>query len=425
MLRICMIAYSEYVSDARIRREAESLAQRGDSVDLICLPHQRLVRRSVLRGVRILPVNMKRYRGSSTYRYLLSYLRFFSKAFVRVTLLHLRSRYDLVQVHTMPDFMVFAAVVPRFTGTGVLLDVHDLMPELYMSKFKLNRSHRLIRTITCIERASIGFAHRAIAVHSTHLEALVGHGNPLERFEVLLNTPDPSVFVPQESHGIRGGFKLVYHGTISRRHGLELALRAVALARNWRPELRFSIIGDGDDMDRLTQLATELDLDGSVEFTKRSVPVNELPGLLADADLGIVPLRKDGFTKYMLPVKLMEYVALGIPVIVTRTKTIEHYFRDSMVEYISGESVEELAQSIMSLAANPGRRADMAARACQFAKHYSWAKQKLEYYRLVDSIARRRNGARGPTCSNSGGTLRRADVGQRAGKQRSATSGGP
>ena len=381
-----MIAYSEYVSDARIRREAESLAQRGDQVDLICLPHQKAPKPTTLNGVRLYPLKFRRYRGSRNWRYVLSYLIFFCGAFLSVTWRHLRCRYDVVQVHTMPDFMVFAAMVPRLTGAGVILDVHDLMPELYMSKFSLGRDHPLIRAIAGVERASVAFAHRAISVHQTHLEALVGHGNPPQRFEVLLNTPDPAVFVSRHSRRSSSSFKIVYHGTISRRHGLELALRAASLARGKIKNLKLLIIGDGDDLDRVVHLAYELGLDGSVEFTRKSVPVNELPALLADADLGVVPLKKDSFTQYMLPVKLMEYVALGIPAIVTRTRTIEQYFDDNMVEYITGESADELARSIIELHDHSDRRTRMSASAGEFTKRYNWDKQKLVYYRLVDSL---------------------------------------
>lgn len=382
-----MVAYSEYVSDARIRREAESLAKRGDSVDIVCLPHEHGTTRTTLNGVHIIPLNIRRYRGSSSLRYLCSYFTFFWRALLCVSWRHLRLHYDLVQVHTMPDFMVFTAILPRLTGAGVLLDVHDLMPELYMSKFKLNREHRLIKAITTMERASVGFAHRAIAVHQPHLDALVAHGNSMDHFEILLNTPDPSVFGSRISRCAGNSFKLVYHGTISRRHGLEMALRATALARRYIPTIKFSIIGDGDDLDRLMNLAVDLGLDGSVEFSRGSVPVHELPDLLTDADLGIVPLKKDSFTQYMLPVKLMEYVALGIPAVVTRTGTIDHYFDDSMVEYISGESADELAETIVRLYRAPKRREEMARCADEFTKFNNWSKQKLVYYRLVDSLA--------------------------------------
>jgi glycosyltransferase involved in cell wall biosynthesis len=305
-----------------------------------------------------------------------------------VTVRHLRFRYDVVQVHTMPDFMVFSGFLPRLMGAGLILDVHDLMPELYMSKFGLGRDHWLIQMIMRMETASVAFADRAISVHKTHLEALISHGCPPKSFEILLNVPDPSVFGGQERKAEnRDRFKLVYHGTLSKRHGLELAVRAAAVAQKEIANLSLSIVGDGDDRERLERLAADLGLGNVVDFTKKAVPVTELPALLGDSSLGIVPFKNDSFTRYMLPVKLMEYVSLGIPVIVTRTRTIEEYFDDGMVEYISGESVEELVQSIIRLHDDPDRRARMACRAREFIVEHNWESQKVRYFDLVDSVA--------------------------------------
>lgn len=385
MARICMIAYSKYASDARIRREAEALTARGDEVDLICLPDEMLGTGNELNGVRLHPVNIKQYRGSKVWRYVLSYARFFCRSFLLVTMRHLRCRYDVIQVHTMPDLLVFAALVPRLMGARIILDIHDLMPELYMSKFNLSWDHWLIRALVCMEKISIAFAHRAIAVHQTHLEALAMHGNPVRKFEVLMNTPDPAVFFRRSRERQSKCFKLVYHGTISKRHGLELAILAAAIARSDVANLKLSIIGDGDDLQRLVDLVGNLKLERVVNFEK-GVPVNELPALLEDADLGIIPLKQDIFTQYMLPVKLMEYVALGIPVIVTRTKTITRYFDEDMVEYIGSESENEIAQRIVQLYRDPQRRVRMTIKADEFARRNNWKSQKLEYYNLVDSL---------------------------------------
>src|SRR5438477_7594002 len=190
MARICMVAFTYYASDPRVRREAEALAGRGDDVDCICLREPGQEKVGNLNGVRLFPLSIRRYRGASTIFYLTAYCLFFWSAFCELAVLHLKKRYDVVQVHTMPDFLVFVALIPKMLGAKVILDVHDLMPELYMSKFGVEETSWVIRFITWLERRSIAFAHRAIAVHNPHLEALIKHGNPKEKFDVLLNVPD-------------------------------------------------------------------------------------------------------------------------------------------------------------------------------------------------------------------------------------------
>src|SRR6185369_6944593 len=134
-----------------------------------------------------------------------------------------KKRYDIIHVHTMPDFLVFTAFIPKMLGAKVILDVHDLMPELYICKFKKPDNWK-IRFITWVERRSIAFADRALAVHIPHQNALIGHGNPRSKFSVLMNVPDPRIFeqkmdpAPRENNK----FRLIYHGTVARRHGLEI-----------------------------------------------------------------------------------------------------------------------------------------------------------------------------------------------------------
>ena len=109
-----MITFSEYACDGRVRREAESLAGRGDTVDCICVGS---VEARPVAGIRLFRVSPQRYRGANVFRLLPAYLRFFLYAFFKVSVLHFANRYDVVQVHTMPDFMVFAALIPKLTQT--------------------------------------------------------------------------------------------------------------------------------------------------------------------------------------------------------------------------------------------------------------------------------------------------------------------
>lgn len=387
MVRVCMVAYTNYQFDSRVRREAEALVQRGDTVDFICLEDESGKNPEYLNGVRLIKISSRRYRGSDAKMYLTSYLYFFLAVTFKLAVLQLKNSYQVIQVHTMPDFMVFVAVLPKLMGAKVLLDVHDLMPELYRSKFGFSETHFLIRFITWIERFSIGFADQAIAVHKPHLDALCRHGNPAGKFTLLLNLPDMKIFGNgvDELPKTKTSFDLIYHGTVSRRHGLEIAIQAVLALREKIKGLKLSIIGEGDDISRLTDMVNELDILEHVQIRK-GVPLDELVCQIRSADIGVIPLLYDDFTKYMLPVKLLEYVALNIPVICTRTETIETYFDNSMIQYFSSGSATELADDILFLYQNPDRRRELVANASKFNQTYNWEKQKRSYYHLVDSL---------------------------------------
>jgi glycosyltransferase involved in cell wall biosynthesis len=389
MARICMVAFTHYSTDARVRREAEALVDHGDAVDVICLKEKGRVETDMLNGVRLFQMPIGRYRGSSAVVYLYKYSLFFFAASFWLAYLHFKKRYQVIQVHTMPDSMVFVALIPRLFGAKVILDVHDLMPELYQSKFGLQESHWLIRFITWMERCSVGFAHRAIAVHKLHLDTLVRHGNPPEKFIILLNLPDPKIFSKRAKVSLEDGrgLRLIYHGMMARRNGLRVALRALSILKKEIKDLEFQIVGHGPDIIHLIELAEELGLADCVRISN-SLPIDEVVPIILEADIGVVPTLYDDFTKHMLPVKLLEYVALGVPVVSSRTETIEAYFDDSMVQYCEPGDAEDLAEKILDMYRNPDKRERLRANVDRFNRDYNWEQEKQRYYRLIDDLSR-------------------------------------
>lgn len=383
-----MVAYTYYPTDTRVRREAEALVDRGDTVDVISLGKKGKQKVQTLNEVRLIQLNVSRYRGSSAAMYIVNYLLFFIAASFWLAVLHFKNPYQIIQAHTMPDFMIFVAIIPKILGAKVVLDVHDLMPELYRSKFNLEETHWLIHFITWIERCSIGFAHKAIAVHKPHLDALIRHGNPEGKFIILLNLPDSKYFTNRTRLCSKNDsvFKLIYHGMVSRRHGLQVVLQAMSCLKEEIEGLKFQIIGEGDGVAYLTHLVEELDLTDKVNFSKGFVPLEELVPIILEADIGVVPILYDDFTRFMLPVKLLEYVAIGKPVICSRTETIQAYFDDSMVQFFSAGNDSELADNIRVLYRNPARREQLRRNSDKFNREYSWVQQKQLYYRLIDSL---------------------------------------
>jgi len=383
-----MLAFTHYLTDARVRREAEALAARGDEVDLVCCRSKTLATKCIHNGVRLYPLRGLKYRGGSTVAYLFSYFLFFVQSSFLIGYLHLRKRYDVIQIHTMPDFLVFAASVPKLLGAKIILDVHDLMPELYMTKFEADQNHTLIRFIRWVETRSIAFAHKAIAVNVPHRDILVEHGNPKDKFTILLNLPDPAIFDRSENAQRRsdGKFRLIFHGIIAKRQGLDIAIRAVGKARKDVPNMEFSIIGVGGDRDRLVGMVDEMGLSDCIRFSDGAIPLEEVPVRIKQADIGMVPILNDSFTRYGLPVKVLEYVGVGIPVISSRTPTLQFYFDETMLRYFEPGNETELAEHLVDLYRNPRKRKQLVSNANRFNEEFNWENQRIEYYSLVDSL---------------------------------------
>ena len=132
-----MIAYTEYLFDARVRREAETLDDTGQfHVTVLALKMTDRPRLFELENVKVEEVNVRKYGGRNKLRYVLSYICFIWLCFCKCTKKILKSEVDIVHVHNMPDILVFAAIIARFYDKKLILDIHDSMPETFASKFR-------------------------------------------------------------------------------------------------------------------------------------------------------------------------------------------------------------------------------------------------------------------------------------------------
>jgi glycosyltransferase involved in cell wall biosynthesis len=382
--RILFIAYSTYISDARVRRHAEALVQRGDAVDVICLaPDQAFDDR----GVRVIGLRMSRYRGARAAGYINGYLQFFIRASYHAARLSRSKGYDTVVVCTMPDAAVLCGLIPRLRGARLVLDIHDTMPELYQAKFSGWRGRIGARLLKIEERASAALAECVIAVHDLHAQRLIEAGIPKNKIRVIINSPDSALFTREGSPPEAApGFTLICHGTITRRLGLDVAIRAVASLRERIPGLRLQVFGIGDYVQSARALAASLNLDGQVRFENR-VPVEKLPPLLKQAQAGLVPNLANSATHLMLPAKLLEYAALGIPVIAPRLRTIEHYFGEDVFLFEPGEFAS-MAGAIERVYRDPELARRTAAAAGARMNHLAWNIQRKRLFDAVDSPSR-------------------------------------
>jgi glycosyltransferase involved in cell wall biosynthesis len=397
--RHCMVVHAYYpLAETRVQREAETLVRAGYDVDVLCLRDEGEPRRERTGGVEVHRLRVrvdKRGLGAQ----FLSYLRFFGLATCRVTRLHLRRPYRAVQVHNLPDFLVFCALVPKLRGVPVILDLHDLMPEFFAGRFGGSRP-TVERLVRWQERLACRFADHVITVSEHWRQALVARGVPPARCSVVMNLADEHIFHPPARpvppDGRIAAFHLLYHGTVTHRYGLDLAVRAVARLRDEIPGLRLTILGQGDQMADLAGLVRELGLEGHVDLNERLLPAEELPDLIAGADVGVVPYRDDVFTDGLVPTKLMEYAAMALPCAAARTTAIEATFGDSVAAYFTPGDDEALARTIRELWRDPGARARLAAGCRSFNRRHNWAREGGAYAALVADLPLRTPGAPSP-----------------------------
>jgi len=387
MARICIISHSHYPWDSRVSRETHALLQAGHQVDIICLQHDDQPFFEHAGSVSIYRFPISRLRGGFL-RYFFELMTFQIAATVLLAWLQVRRRYSMVETTSVPDWLVFAALPAKLFGARVLLDLHECMPEYGMTKWGVSPRHPLIRFLSVMERASIRFADFVTTCTEQMRERFVERGAPPEKIAVVLNSFDEERFDPDRYPRTRGDddrFVLVHHGTIEPNYGLDIVVRAVALLKDKTPGLRFEVYGGGTHLPAIEALARELGLEDRVHFYGWLLP-EELLRRLADADAGVVAVRRDAFRDITLCIKMFDLISMRKPVVISRTRAVEAYFGTDCFRLFESGNEEDLARAIYELYADPDLRRRLVQHATAVNEPYRWVHQARRYVEIAERL---------------------------------------
>jgi glycosyltransferase involved in cell wall biosynthesis len=393
-----MLTHSYYEEDPRVRREAEALVRSGRPVEVFSLRREGDPADGELEGVRLHRLDVQRHQGAGLGRYLAEYLSFFARAGFAATRAHRRSRYALVEVHTLPDFLVFAAMHFRLAGIPLVLNLHEAMPEFFRLRFPRASTPLVQKALAFQERAAISLADAVLTVNDALGQRLVSLGVPARKVTVVRNTPDLERFAAgrfgRRPFMADGTLRFVYAGALTPTYEVDVAIEGIARFSLTHPTVPVELdaYGRGDAMDAWIARAAHLNLADRVRFPGR-IPIEAVPAAIAAADIGLAPTRRTAFTDYSLSTKIFEYAAMGKPVIASRLPLVEEAFgADSIVTYEAGDA-RSFAEGIGRLVADPLEREARVARAAARVREMSWAQESRTYLGLIEGlIAARRTG---------------------------------
>jgi len=374
MSRVCIIRRAYYPAESHVRRNAESLVAAGYSVDLICLRNKDERAFEVVGGVNVHRVPLRAHRVG-IFSYLLEYLAFFLLAFVAATWLHCRNRFTIVEADSMPDFLIFAGLMPRLTGSRLILYLFESMPEIWAQKRNLPMTHRAIRFLQWQEKVSCAFAHAVICCHDMARDALVGMKIPASKITVILNVPDEDVFhrYGDGQTGKDGVFRLVQHGTMTENYGIQVVIEALSALDPSLP-VHYDVIGEGEYRPALEAMTRRLNVQGRVTF-HGFVTRERLLELLLQSTAGVVPM----LFEYQSPNKLFEFVALGKPVIASDRKTFKQHFDEGEILYFRTGDSKDLARAIEDAFHHPADLKARSGRASRWYEEYRWTNMQKRY----------------------------------------------
>jgi glycosyltransferase involved in cell wall biosynthesis len=386
-----MPVYTFYEGDNRVRRYAEALVKRGDTVDIIACGKPGQPFRDTLAGVTVFRIQTRVVDEKRKIDYFVKIISFFIRSSVFLTWRHLWKHYRLIHVHSVPDFEVFAAFTAKLAGAKLILDIHDIVPEFYAGKFNAGKNTILSKVLMLVEKLCCAFADHVIIANHIWQKTLISRSTKKEKCSVMLNYPDPSIFKGDFPRNRSDTFSMIYPGTLSKHQGLDVAIRALALVKETLGPFRFNIYGRGVEEQSLKDLSTSLHLETNILFNG-IYPLEAIAEKMALSDLGVVPKRADDFGNEAFSTKIFEFMALNVPVLISSTKVDRYYFDESVVMFFESGNERELSEKILFLAKSRKFREELAARASEFVKQYSWDVNKDDYFRIVDGLTANRGG---------------------------------
>jgi glycosyltransferase involved in cell wall biosynthesis len=381
-----MVAHAYFPLDPRVAREARAAQAAGWDVDVLAMRRDGEPSLEIVEGIRVrrLPITHNRGRGFG--RLLVEYCGFTAAATSVLALRAAVRRYNVVQIHNPPDFLILAAIIPKLLGARVLFDVHDLSPDMLDMRFRGRPWADVAeRAMRYVEHLATRLADAVITVHEPYRAELVHRGVESEKIVVVMNSVDEDL-LPDSTPAADAAFRIVYHGTVAPHYGVEILVEAAAIISARHTNVRVEIYGDGDAVDEVRAVARRRGVSDRVVVTGERIGQRDVLARVAGASVGVIPNRPTRLDRFALSSKLFEYVVLGIPAVSADLPTIRAHFGPTEVRFFEAGNAKRLAEALLDVAQNPEAAMLRAAAARRrYENDYSWT---LNAKRYVDTLAR-------------------------------------
>ncbi len=368
--RVCMVTYEYYPKDQRVRREAGILVQNGARVDVISLKghSEKIIDRANSINIFRVPMKKKKSEGGGFLMYFFGYLSFIILSTTTLLWLFLIKRYKIIHVHSMPDFLVFCALVPKLLGAKIILDLHELTPEVYATKFKTSLESSNAGISKVIERSSAIFADTVITTNDFRT-SIIKKRTQKESVLTYMNLPMLSIFKKidmskfVDEHDLVNSFIVLYIGELDPEREIDVALKAIKYVEDRIPNVKLLICGTGqeDYINFVNRTIMELKLDEKV-LNIGLVPLEDILNYVELADVAISPYKPNPNADAAFSTKVFEYLLVPKPVILSDLKLMSKELRDMVIFYDNGDP-NSLGTRILEVHDNEEQYKEMAINA--------------------------------------------------------------
>jgi len=378
-----------YPEDRRVVKEANALVHAGYEVSVACPRWRGQAWRQTIDGVRVYRFPTRFAEGSAgglAFEYVWAMLCLSALAW----LVWLRRGFDVIHLHNPPDILFLIALPFKLLGKRVVFDQHDLVPELAEAKFG---SRALKEVALRLEGLSCRVADAVITAndfartfllerHRLRPEkvTLVGNGPSVQALSSL-NLKPPKLKADRR-------ISLGYIGVLDAQDGVDYLIEAMDCLRRGQPDVDFvcTVIGDGSELPSLRRQVEDLGLDGRVRFAGWLDWASAMRELSA-CDLCVDAAPLNAYHRHNEPVKVLEYMALGRPMVLSDLPGHRHVAGDTALYARPADGQEFAARALELLDDRDRARRLGAAARKRFEEHFSWEAMSENLLKVYASLA--------------------------------------
>jgi glycosyltransferase involved in cell wall biosynthesis len=386
---VCHLLYEEYPRDPRVRRYVNALNESDRGAVIICSKKKddKYFEETGLNLIYRVPVSKKR---ASFFITLLEYIAFTNISAAMLIYLGIKYRFRIIHVHTLPDFLVFAAIWNKIFGAKIILDLHEIFPELYIARTGAGGNSFKVKVLKFSEKISIWLANTVITIHENARDIFVSRNKGLDnKIHVVMNSVDPAEF--ENSSLIKTkDFIITYNGTVVKLLNLTMIVEALAEVKKKMPaedfkRIEFRIYGDGPALDDILMRAVSLGVSEKVNYMGFLEP-QEMRREVLKTSVLILPPLKNIYSDLFYTIKLIEAVYLKIPVIATRLNTYMRYYGEDSLFYFESGNLEDLTGKIEEVFYNKELVQKKTMNSFADYQKVNWDIMKEKYLKIVDQI---------------------------------------
>jgi len=385
-----VVENNQVPQDTRVWLEAKAIKEQGYNVTVIC-PNANKERAlyKILEEIHIYQYPFF-IEGSSIFSILIEYLLSFFFISIYAFNIYRREPFHIVHLANPPDFLISIFLFYKLLGIKIIFDHHDLSPEYFLEKFK--KKNVFYKALLFLEKFSYKFADVVIVTNNSFKEVGLKRNNvDIKKVHVVRSGPDISIVHPyRKSKNFRKGRKYIigYVGKIDKQDGLSNLVTSMDYLVNRKKfdDFRVLIIGNGTELNKIKRTVSQKELDEYFIFYGQEYNKKKLFTLLSSVDICIDPQPASDVLNNSTSLKIMEYMALGKPIVQYRSIEGERSAKKASF-YVENNDPLAFGDAILMLLNDKRRRKEMGEYGIRRVRNFlQWEIQKKKLIRVYDEL---------------------------------------